>query len=261
MATGVDHPDVVMAVVLRKPPDPDLWRSAHAGEDVDEMSGGTFEDLIAVALREYGYEDIQLAKYHAGGADLVARRSGRLISIHVRRQEGRVDETAVVQALQGKVAYGCSGAMVIATSVFTHEARGFAKLRGVILWDQDDLANLLHSTGIASRARTTVPHCPTCGAPMTLLWQLRPSWGCSTSRPCPDRIRYRKWVLKVCTYPPGHTPGVAAWGVPEPQPQNPQQAAPVLPQPSAARRGLFGLRNRWRTPALPKAPADLQPHP
>jgi hypothetical protein len=248
MATSVDHPDVVVAVVLRKPPDSILWLSAHAGEDVDEMSGGAFEDLIAVALREYGYEDIQLAKYDEGGADLVARRSGRPISIHVQRREGRVDEAAVVQALKGKVAYGCSGAMVIASSVFTHEARRFAKLRGVTLWDHDDLANMLHSTGIASRTRTTVPNCPTCRVPMTLLWQLRPTWGCSNERPCADRVKYRKWVLTVCAHPPVPPSLVAASGSPG-------------PQPSSARRSRFGLRPLWRSLGLRRERRGLQPHP
>jgi hypothetical protein len=91
--------------------------------------------------------------------------------------------------------------MVITNSVFTHEARGLAKLRRVTLWDQDDLANVLHTTGIASRARTAAPNCPSCGAPMTLLWQRRPSWGCSNTPPCAERLPYRKWVL-ICAHPP-----------------------------------------------------------
>jgi Restriction endonuclease len=205
MATSDHHPDVVVVVELRNPPDPRFWQSAHAGEDVDEMSLVTFEDLIAVALREYGYEDIQLTRHRDDGADLMARRNARRISIFVKRCEGRVDETTVVQALQGRAASGCAGAMVIASSVFTHEARRVAKQRGVALWDQDDLANLLHSTGIASPMRTTVPNCATCGTPMTLLWQLRPSWGCSNERPCSGRVKYRKWVLKVSAHPPAGT--------------------------------------------------------
>jgi restriction endonuclease len=251
-----------MTVVLRKPPDSTLWRSAHAGEDVSEMSGGTFEDLIAVALREYGYDDVQLARYYEGGADLVARRSGRLISIHVSRAEGRVDETVVVRALQGKGAYRCNGAMVIASSVFTHEARRVAKARGVILWDQDDLANLLHSTGIASRTRTTVPDCPTCKAPMTLLWQLRPSWGCSNNRPCTERVRYRKWVLKVRAHAPVPTPVVAASGTPDSQasPAGQVGAPPTLPHASAVRGGRFGLPALRRSRALRGDHTGLQPH-
>lgn len=170
------------------------------------MSLVSFEDLIAVALREYGYEDIRLTTHHHDGADLVASRNARRIAIFVKRCEGRVDETAVEQALHCKGAQGCAGAMVLATSVFTHEARRVAKKRGVTLWDQDDLANLLYSTGIASRTRTTVPNCATCGTPMTLLWQLRPSWGCSNDRPCIGRVKYRKWVLTVAAHPPVHTP-------------------------------------------------------
>lgn len=170
------------------------------------MSLVTFEDLIAVALREYGYEDIQLTGHHHDGADLVASRNARRISIFVKRCEGGVNETAVDQALQVKGVHGCAGAMVIASSVFTHEARRVAKQRGVTLWDQDDLANLLYSTGIASRTRTTVPNCATCGTPMTLLWQLRPSWGCSNDRPCSGRAKYRKWVLRVSAHRPADTP-------------------------------------------------------
>ena len=171
------------------------------------MSLVTFEDLLAVALREYGYEDIQLTRHRDDGVDFIASRNARRISIFVKRCEGRVDETAIVQALDGKAAQRSAGAMVIASSVFTHEARRVAKKRGVTLWDQDDLANLLHSTGIASRTRTTVPNCASCGAPMTLLWQLRPSWGCSNDRPCAGRVKYRKWVLRVSADAP---PGTAA---------------------------------------------------
>ncbi|HEY7927756.1 MAG TPA: restriction endonuclease [Candidatus Dormibacteraeota bacterium] len=228
-----------MAVVLRKPPDPDLWRSAHAGEDVYEMNGVTFEDLISVALSEYGYRDIQLTEYYDQGADLVARRNGQLISIQVKRWEQRVDEAAVAQAVQGKAAYRCAAAMVITNSIFTHEARRVAKLRGVILWDQDDLANLLHTTNIATRTRTTAPNCLTCGLPMTLLWQPRPSWGCSNDRPCAERVRYRKWVLKVSAHAPDRTAAVAASALGSP-PSPPPPPPPVWPV--------------WHTPVARSAP-------
>jgi hypothetical protein len=257
MATSEDHPNVVVAAVLRNPSDPNLWQSVHAGEDVDEMSLVTFEDLIAVALREYGYENIQLTKHHDNGADLMASRNARRISIFVKRCEGRVDETAVVQALQGKVAHGCAGAMVIASSVFTHEARRVAKLRGVTLWDQDDVANLLHSTGIASRTRTTVPNCATCGTPMTLLWQLRPSWGCSNNRPCAGRVKYRKWVLKVSAHPPAEAVSVSSELQ---QSLAPPVAVQGLPHPSTGQRGRFGIPSLRRTLALRRDHHGLQPH-
>ncbi|MEO9044465.1 MAG: restriction endonuclease [Candidatus Dormibacter sp.] len=216
------------------------------------MTVATFDDLIAIALSEYGYEDIQLIEHDDDDADLVARRNARRMSIHVKRCEGRVDETAVAQALRRKVARHCSGAMVIASSVFTHEARRVAKQRGVTLWDQDDLANLLESTGIASRARTTVPNCLTCGAPMTLLWQLQPAWGCSNIQPCAGRVKYRKWVITVAADDPTLASAVGASASADSQPSPAGQiAASALPhQRSPAQRRHFSLRSLRPTRVL-----------
>jgi hypothetical protein len=182
-----------MSVVLRKPPDADLWRAAHAGEDVHEMDGVAFESLISVALREYGYE-VDLTERYDRGADIVATRDGRRTSIQVKRASQSVAEDAVVQAVRGMSAYECTHAMVITNSLFTPGARRHAEELGVVLWDHEDLANLLHATGIAPLTSASAPRCSSCATVMEYTWRPRPSWRCAG---CDVHAPYRRWALRV----------------------------------------------------------------
>ncbi len=182
-----------MSAVLRKPPDADLWRAAHAGEDIHEMDGVAFESLISVALREYGY-DVDLTERYDRGADIVATRDGRRTSIQVKRASQSVTEAAVDQAVRGRSAYECTHAMVITNSLYTPAARRHAEELGVVLWDHEDLANLLHATGIAPLTSASAPRCSSCAVAMEYTWRPRPSWRCAG---CGVQAPYRRWALRV----------------------------------------------------------------
>jgi hypothetical protein len=228
-----------MSVVLRKPPDGDLWRAAHAGEDIHEMDGVAFEDLISVALRRYGY-DVEMTERYDKGADIVATRDGRRTSIQVKRSSWSVSEAAVDQAIRGKAAYGCAGAMVISNSVFTPGARRLAERRGVVLWDHEDLANLLHATGIAPRTSASAPQCSTCDATMDYAWRPRPSWRCAG---CRAVLPYRRWVLQV-TAPSCEDVAPLPSRAPPPPPP------PRLPAAATRRDWFVELKHRVALAAL-----------
>jgi hypothetical protein len=224
-----------MPAVLRKPPDAELWRTAHAGEDVHEMDGVAFENLVSVALSAYGYH-VEMTEHFDRGADIVATRNGRRTSIQVKRASRSVSETAIAQAVRGMAAYDCAAAMVITNSVFTPEARRQAEGQGVVLWDHEDLANLLHTTGIAPLTSACAPRCSRCQTTMTYAPWPRSSWrcdGCRLSAP------YRRWALRV-TAPsreaPTFVPPDAT--VPPPPPPSPQ-----LPSAPASARWQTELKH------------------
>ncbi len=218
-----------MAVVLRKPPDGELWRAAHAGEDIHEMDGVAFENLISVALRRYGYE-VEMTEHFDRGADMVATRDGRRTAIQVKRASRSVSEAAIEQAVRGRRAYDCVAALVITNSVFTPGARRLAERRGVVLWDHEDLANLLHATGIAPLTSATAPQCPRCQMAMDYAWHPRPSWRCAA---CGDCLPYRRWVLQVT--PPSREDAASLPILPAPPP--PPPPPPVRPPAGPAGAG------------------------
>jgi hypothetical protein len=234
-------------IAVRKAPDRELWLSAHAGEDVHRMDGTTFEDLVAVALLEFGFDEVDRTEYYDKGGDLLAVRDGRRVSIQVKRWDGYVDQTAVARAACGAAAYDCDDAMVITNSFFQPEARKLAEIGGVTLWDQDDLANLLHTTGIAPRTKATPPTCPACGILMRYRRKHGTFWGCANFPDCRVTVMYHRWVLRIAA--PAHAHRAAATTlalVPPPPPPPPPPPAMVLAELTPA-----ALPD---TPAPPPAP-------
>jgi hypothetical protein len=210
------------------------------------MDGTTFEDLVAVALLELGFDGVERTEYYDRGGDLIAVRDGRRVAIQVKRWDGYVDQTAVTQAALGAAAYDCDDAMVITNSFFQAEARKLAEIGGVTLWDQDDLANLLHTTGIAPRTRATPPLCPACSVPMRYRRKHGTFWGCANFPACRVTVMYHRWVLRVVS--PLEVPAAPLLSVVPPPPPPPPPPA-VIPESVTA------------DPPPPPATWSVIPHP
>lgn len=204
---------VIVAIALRKPRDPALWLAAHAGEDVHEMSGPDFEDLLAAAFQLLGVDLIELTEYFDKGADLIVTRGDCRTSVQAKRWTGRVGSDAVEQASRGMVLYGCTDALVITNSIFHPDAQQVASARGVKLWDHRDLANLLQTTGVGTRHRSSAPTCPHCHCPMEYKNKHGAFWGCPNyyRGGCTETSPYHKWDLRVAHNKPrdqaGRKPG------------------------------------------------------
>jgi hypothetical protein len=187
-----------MVVALRKPPDPALWLSAHAGEDIHEMDGVDFEDLLAVAFQRRG-NLVELTEHYDRGADIVVTVGPERWSVQAKRWDQWVDRSAIDQAITGIPAYGCTAALVVTNALFAPDAIAYACTHNVALWDQKDLANLLVETGVGEVSRAKAPTCPRCHIPMDFKKGHGAFWGCPNYRTtgCRETAKYHHVNLKV----------------------------------------------------------------
>jgi hypothetical protein len=188
-----------MALALRTPPDPSVWPTDHAGQDVHAMSGLEFEDLLAVAFQRCGY-GVELAERSVSGAGLVVTRGGWRWFAQARRQDRAVDCSAVDQAIHGGAAHACATSLVVATSVYTRGTIAYARQHGVTLWDQHDLADLLQAAALTQPAPPVAPECPRCHLPMTYEPRLGAGWCCPnrwSAVQCSETVPYRALAMRV----------------------------------------------------------------
>jgi restriction system protein len=132
-------------------------RLARSGiADIDRMSGGQFEQYLAVLFRTLGYHVERTGKAGDYGADLVISRDGVRTIVQAKRYTKNVGVKAVQEAVTAKAMYRCSDAMVVTNSYFTKQAQVLARSNAVALWDRERLiAAILHT-----QRRTPAPDAP-----------------------------------------------------------------------------------------------------
>lgn len=108
-------------------------------DEVNKLSGVDFEKHVAQFLKGKGYEIETTPTTGDQGADLIATKNGKRISIQTKRYEGTVGNKAVQEAMAGKVYYKCDESWVITNSSFTPSAKELAKRGSVKLLDGTDL--------------------------------------------------------------------------------------------------------------------------
>lgn len=101
----------------------------------DTMSGMEYEKFVCYRLSRLGFRDIQMTKASDdNGADILAvTPDGHTIAIQCKKYNDHVGKHAVQEALSARDYYYRSQAAVITNSVFTRQAKEFAKRTGVIL--------------------------------------------------------------------------------------------------------------------------------
>ena len=126
-----------------------LWekqRLAKSGiDDIDNMSGKTFEKYLEVLFEKLGYR-VERTRYVGDyGADLVTAKNGVKTVIQEKRYKGKAGVKAIQEAVAAKGYYDCSKAMVVTNSFFTQQAIELARRNQVELWDRDKLVSALLS--------------------------------------------------------------------------------------------------------------------
>ena len=107
------------------------------------MSGIDFEIYIKELLGSLGLENIQHTPItNDQGADLLARKDGRLIVIQAKRYSCPVGNSAVQEVLGALHFYHGDEGWVVSNSTFTPSAKELARRAGVRLIDGYDLARL-----------------------------------------------------------------------------------------------------------------------
>jgi len=113
-----------------------------------KLSGGEFEQYIALVLCDNGFKRVQVTKGSGDqGADVLAERNGVSYAIQCKNYEGAVGNFAVQEAYAAAQFYRCDRAAVICPGEFTRGAKELAEATGVTLWDGAWLSRAMRRSG------------------------------------------------------------------------------------------------------------------
>jgi len=126
-----------------------LWEENRLSKsgicEIDTMDGLTFEKYLEVLFERLGYK-VERTQYTGDyGADLITCKDGVKTVIQAKRHKNNIGIKAVQEAVAAKGKYGCTEAMVVTNSRYTHAAIELADANNVKLWDRDDLIKALLS--------------------------------------------------------------------------------------------------------------------
>lgn len=108
-------------------------------KDIDLMTGIEFENFLCDLFQKMGYHTLSTKASGDQGIDVIAEKDSMKIGIQAKCYTGTVGNSAVQEAVAGKIYYACDKVMVITNSRFTKAAIDLAKANNVILWDRDML--------------------------------------------------------------------------------------------------------------------------
>lgn len=119
-------------------------RLARCGiRDIDRMDGERFEELLETLFRRLGYQVERTPCSGDYGADLILTRKGETAVVQAKRKRGNVGVRAVQEVVGAMRYYDCELAMVVTNSRYTDCAIELAEANEVLLWDRDDLIEVL----------------------------------------------------------------------------------------------------------------------
>jgi hypothetical protein len=114
-----------------------------AVQDITVLGGTDFETYLAKLLREAGFESVVGTPASGDqGADLIARRNGRVIAIQAKGYRGTVGNAAVQEIAGALRFYGADEGWVITNSAFTASARALARANNIRLVDGNELKDI-----------------------------------------------------------------------------------------------------------------------
>lgn len=119
-------------------------RLARCGiRQIDRMDGKSFEEFLEGLFRRLGYHVERTPCSGDYGADLILTRKGETAVVQAKRKRGSVGVRAVQEAVAATGYYDCELAMVVTNSRYTDCAIELADANEVLLWDRDDLIEVL----------------------------------------------------------------------------------------------------------------------
>jgi restriction system protein len=198
------------------------WRERRLCDQQDglpsirALSWSRFETLIGEAYRRQGYSVSRPSGSGPdGGVDLVLRKDGNTLLVQCKQWKSWNVGVKVIREMYGVLTdKKAHGAIIVASGIFTQEARTFAEGKPIDLVEGEQLAALIRSAQAKAASPTSRPstptpaaaqppaqndhsgpasgqkHCPQCGHPMVLRTAqrgLQPGqqfWGCSQFPRC-----------------------------------------------------------------------------
>ncbi|MBQ4266452.1 MAG: restriction endonuclease [Clostridia bacterium] len=113
---------------------------------VDRMNGRQFERFCKELLEYNGYTDVKLTPASGDqGVDITARKGNIRYAFQCKKYTNqKVGNSAVQEVYTGKAYYKCSSGVVITNSYFTPKAKEIARVNRVLLWDRDELKEIMN---------------------------------------------------------------------------------------------------------------------
>jgi restriction system protein len=100
------------------------------------MSGVEFEVWVVKVLKENGFDDVRGTPASGDqGADIIAKKDGRIIIIQTKRNKGAVGNKAVQEVISALQYYSGDEGWVITNSTFTSSAKALAQKSNIKLID------------------------------------------------------------------------------------------------------------------------------
>lgn len=123
--------------------------------EIDRMSGLEFEEYTAKLLKKLHYRNVSVTKASGDqGIDVLAEKDGISYAIQCKNYSDKLDNTPVQEACAGKQFYGCDVGVVITNSTFSDGARELADATGVLLWDRNELQDMICQSGGKTQFQT-----------------------------------------------------------------------------------------------------------
>jgi len=176
-------------------------------ESIRSLSWKEFEELVGEAYRRRGYTVREnTGGGPDGGIDLVLKKDGNTYLVQCKQWRSWKIGVKVVREMYGLLtAKHASGAIIIASGIFTQEAKSFAESKPIDLIEGRQLADLVASvqripntTPAPQKAKPSSAHvCPKCGAEMILKIARRGKfagqkfWSCSKYPGCNGLLQVR----------------------------------------------------------------------
>jgi restriction system protein len=121
--------------------------------EIDKMSGATFERYLALFFRKQGWQVKRIGGQGDYGADLILTSGNRKVVVQAKRWKRNVGYEAIQQAYTSKDIYKCDEAWVVTNSYFTEQALEGAKRLGVKLWDRNTLIEQMAKINAATNLK------------------------------------------------------------------------------------------------------------
>lgn len=123
----------------------DLFNVAHRMNQIDALDGLAFEEECVRLLRQNGFYNVRRTPDTGDyGVDIIATYKEDLYAIQCKCYEKNVNNSAVQEAAAGRVFYDTHYAAVMTNSHFTKGAYELAEKNEVLLWNREDLVDMIH---------------------------------------------------------------------------------------------------------------------
>ena len=116
----------------------------------DNMTGYEFEEFCKELLIANGFKDVEVTSAsHDFGVDVIAYKDKAVkYSIQCKKYSSNVGVKAVQEVLGSMSMHKCHVGVVLTNNYFTKEAQELAEKNNILLWDKDELQDMIKKANI-----------------------------------------------------------------------------------------------------------------